>query len=77
MFERIADPSDIKAIFELEALTIPRLRDEAGDIGLVPQEDRISGPGTTVIMVAFTRLKSKRQPVLVRNSQCLPCRERP
>ena len=32
------------------------MRDYAGDIALVPPEDRISGPGTTVIMAAFTHL---------------------
>ncbi len=56
LFERVTDPVDLEAVFELEALTNPRLRDEAGDIRLVPPEDRISGPGTTVIMAAFTHL---------------------
>ena len=56
LFERVTDPDDLEAIFELDALTNPRLRDEAGDIELVPPEDRISGPGTTVIMAAFTHL---------------------
>ena len=55
-FERVADPDDLEAVFALEALTNPRLRDEAGAIELVPPEDRISGPGTTVIMAAFTHL---------------------
>ncbi len=54
LFERVADPDDLEAIFELESLTNPRLRDEAGDIGLVLPEDRISGPGTSVVMAAFT-----------------------
>ena len=54
LFERIADPDDLEAIFALDALTNPRLRDEAGDIELVPPDDRVSGPGTTVIMAAFT-----------------------
>ena len=56
LFERVTDPDDLEAIFELDALTNPRLRNEVGDIGLVPPEDRISGPGTTVIMAAFTHL---------------------
>ncbi len=56
LFERVTDPDDLEAIFELDALTNPRLRDEAGDIALVPSEDRISGPGTTIIMAAFTHL---------------------
>ena len=56
LFERVTDPDDLEAIFELEALTNPRLRDEAGDIALVPPDDRVSGSGTTVIMAAFTHL---------------------
>ncbi len=56
LFERVTDPDDLETIFELDALTNPRLRDEVGDISLVPPEDRISGPGSTIIMAAFTHL---------------------
>lgn len=56
LFERITNPDDLEAIFALEALTNPRVRDEVGDIRLVPPEDRISGPGTSIIMAAFTHL---------------------
>jgi hypothetical protein len=56
LFERVANADDLEAIFELEALTNPRLRDEAGDIRLVPPEDRVGGPGTSIIMAAFTHL---------------------
>ena len=56
LFERVAEPDDLDAIFELEALTNPRLRDEVGDISLVAPEDRVSGPGASVIMAAFTHL---------------------
>ena len=56
LFERVTDPDDLEAVFELESLTNPRLRDEAGDIRLVPPEDRIAGPGASVIMAAFTHL---------------------
>lgn len=38
-------------------MTNDRLRQEAGDISLVPPEDRISGPGSTPVMAAFTHLK--------------------
>ncbi|MXY24977.1 MAG: DUF2384 domain-containing protein [Acidobacteria bacterium] len=41
VFERVAGPQDLEAVLELEALTNPRLRDEAGDIRLVPTEDRV------------------------------------
>ncbi|MEQ8399308.1 RES family NAD+ phosphorylase [Thalassobaculum sp.] len=56
LFERVADPGDLDAVFAIEGLTNPRLRDEVGDINLVPPEDRVSGPGTTAIMAAFTHL---------------------
>ena len=56
LFERVTDPADLEAIFELESLTNPRLRDEVGDIRLVPESDRVTGPGTSVIMAAFTHL---------------------
>ena len=56
LFERVADPDDLEAVFELDALTNPRVRSEVGDLELVPPGDRISGPGTAVIMAAFTHL---------------------
>jgi hypothetical protein len=54
LFERVAAPEDLEAIFALEAMTNPRLREEVGDIRLVAPEDRISGPGASAIMAAFT-----------------------
>ncbi len=56
LFERVTDPEDLEAVFELDALTNSRLRDEVGDIALVAPQDRVSGPGTSVIMAAFTHL---------------------
>ena len=56
LFERVTEPDDLEAIFELEAMTNPRLRDEVGDIAMVPLEDRVSGPGSSIIMAAFTHL---------------------
>lgn len=56
IYDRVADPADLEAVFAVENITNPRLRQEAGDISLVPQEDRVSGPGTTPIMAAFTHL---------------------
>jgi hypothetical protein len=56
LFERVADADDWEALYWLESLTNPRLREEVGDIDLVPREDRIFGPGTSVIMAAFTHL---------------------
>lgn len=54
LFDRIAAPDDLESVFELEALTNPRLRQEWGELSLVPPGRRISGPGTTPIMAAFT-----------------------
>jgi hypothetical protein len=56
LFERVADPADWDALYWLESLTNPRLRQEAGEIDLVPVEDRVSGPGASVIMAPFTHL---------------------
>jgi hypothetical protein len=56
LFERVTDPADLEAILAVESLTNPRLRDEVGEINLVPQEDRVSGPGASIIMAAFTHL---------------------
>lgn len=56
LFERVADPADLEAIFAIEALTNPRLREEAGDIRLVPPAERVTGPGSSIIMAAFTHL---------------------
>jgi hypothetical protein len=56
LFDRVASPQDLELVFELEAMTNDRLRSEAGDLSLVPVAERISGPGTTPIMAAFTHL---------------------
>ncbi|VAW24017.1 hypothetical protein MNBD_ALPHA11-2401 [hydrothermal vent metagenome] len=56
LFEDVADPNDLEAVFELEAMTNDRLRDQVGQLLLVPPQDRISGPGTSYIMAAFTHL---------------------
>ena len=56
LFERVAAPEDLEVVFALEALTNPRLRQEVGEISLVPREERVGGPGTSPIMAAFTHL---------------------
>ncbi len=56
VFEAVADPADLEAVFAIEAMTNDRLREEAGDLSLVPPENRVSGPGSTPIMAAFTHL---------------------
>ena len=54
LFERVADPADLEAVIALESMTNPRLRDAIGEIALVPAADRVSGPGSSAIMAAFT-----------------------
>lgn len=56
IFDRIAKPADLELVFQLESMTNDRLREEAGDISLVPPEDRVVGPGSTPVMAAFTHL---------------------
>ncbi|WP_432695232.1 RES family NAD+ phosphorylase [Marinobacterium sp. YM272] len=56
LFETVADPEDLEIIFEIESLTNDRLRDETGDLRLVPASERISGPGSTPVMAAFTHI---------------------
>jgi hypothetical protein len=56
LFDRVARPEDLEAVFEIEALTNDRVRDETGQLALVPRDDRVSGPGTTPVMAAFTHL---------------------
>ena len=56
LFERVADPAEWETLYWIESLTNPRLRDEVGDIELVPPEERAFGPGGSVIMAPFTHL---------------------
>jgi len=56
LFERVTDPADLETVLEIESMTNDRLRDEVGVLSLVAPEDRISGPGTSPIMAAFTHL---------------------
>jgi hypothetical protein len=56
LFERVADPGDLEAIFAIEALTNDRIRDEVGALTLVAPEDRVTGAGAGYIMAAFTHV---------------------
>lgn len=56
LFETVSDPEDLEIIFEIESLTNDRLRDEAGDLRLVPASERVVGPGSTPVMAAFTHI---------------------
>ena len=56
LFERVADPEDLDAVFAIEALTNARIRDEVGELRLVPPEDRMTGAGAGYLMAAFTHV---------------------
>jgi hypothetical protein len=50
LFERVADPAD------WDALTNPRIRDQIGELHLVPRADRVSGINASIVMAPFTHL---------------------
>lgn len=56
LFERVAAPEDLEAVYAIESMFNPRLRDATGDLSLVPREERVAGPGAGYIMAAFTHL---------------------
>lgn len=55
-FEKLVAPEHMEALWYLESLTNERLLLETGDIHLVDEADRISGPGASVVMAAFTHI---------------------
>lgn len=55
-FEDLVNTDEMETLWEIESLTNERLRQETGDIFLVPQEDRVSGQGSSVVMAAFTHI---------------------
>ena len=60
LFERLTpDPAVWDALIALEQLTNPRVRDEVGDIALVPTEERVAGPGASYVMASFTHVNAK------------------
>jgi len=60
-FEDLVEPNLMDDLYYIESLTNDRLRDEIGEIALVSVEDRISGPGSSPVMAAFTHI-SKDSP---------------
>lgn len=60
LFEDIADPADWDLIASAEAKTNPRIRDEVGDLALIPPERRLAGPTASLVMGAFTHASSDR-----------------
>ena len=56
LYDQVAAPEDLDVVFAIEALTNPGVRQELGQLSLVPPADRVAGPGATLIMAAFTHL---------------------
>lgn len=56
ILETLCDQKAIDALLELEEMSNPRIRQEVGDLSLVPPQDRVSGPGSSYIMASFTHL---------------------
>jgi hypothetical protein len=56
IFDDIVELEDLDALYEVEDLTNDRVREQLGHLQLVAPEDRVTGPGTTPIMAAFTHL---------------------
>jgi hypothetical protein len=57
LFERLSDnPALWDALIELEQATNPRIRNEVGEISLVPPERRVAGNNASWVMAPFTHV---------------------
>lgn len=56
LFDRVADEADFEALYALESLTNERIREQLGQVDLVPAQDRLYGEGSGPIMAAFTHV---------------------
>lgn len=60
LFERVSpDHAVWDALIAAESLVNPRVRDEVGEISLVPPGQRVSGPGASFVMAAFTHVNPR------------------
>ena len=60
LFERVSsNPGVWEALIAAEQLTNPRVRDEVGEIHLVPPDRRVSGPNASWVMAPFTHINTK------------------
>lgn len=60
LFEDVADPADWDLLVSAEAKLNPRVRDEVGDLTLVPAHRRLSGPTASLAMAPFTHASTAR-----------------
>lgn len=57
LYEDVAEPEQLEAVFAVEALTNPRLSEEVGNFSQVPADERLVGiPHCSYIMAAFTHI---------------------
>jgi hypothetical protein len=56
VFEGILPARQMELAWYIEGLTNDRLRDESGEAPLVPDADRVQGPGASIVMAAFTHI---------------------
>jgi len=56
LFERVASNAELEAVYAVQALTNPRLRQQLGQISLVAPAERVFGPGSAPVMAAFCHL---------------------
>lgn len=60
LFERVSpDRAVWEALIAAEQLVNPRMRNDVGEIRLVPAAQRVSGPGASYVMAAFTHRNPK------------------
>ncbi len=60
LFERVSnDPAVWEVLIELEQATNPRVRDQVGELTLVPAQRRVSGPNASWVMAPLTHPNPK------------------
>jgi hypothetical protein len=60
LFEDVVDPSLWDLLVSAEAKLNPRVRDQVGDLSLVPVHRRVSGPSASLVMGAFIHASKDR-----------------
>jgi hypothetical protein len=60
LFEDIAPPEDWEILVASEARFNPRIRDQVGNLALVPVARRVAGPTASLVMAAFTHVSKAR-----------------
>lgn len=57
LYEDVANVDELEAVYAVEAMTNPRLLEEAGDLSLIPKADWLVGTAhSSYVMAAFTHI---------------------